>query len=260
MRYDMMEGRASYPSLAGRHVFVSGGGSGIGRSLVEHFADQRAVVSFVDINDAAAQSVIDAVTAAGHAAPSYRNLDLRDTVALERHIDEVGAARGPIAVLLNNAGNDDRHGLQDVTVGYFENRFAVNLRHQLFAAKAVARQMKAAGGGSIVNFSSINWMEDAGDGVCYVTAKAAVVGMTRALGRELGADRIRVNAVAPGWVMTQRQVDLWLDAEGEKAIAARQALPDRLYPPDIARMALYLGADDSRMCSRQVFIVDAGWV
>lgn len=260
MKYDLLEGRASYPSLKGKHVFVSGGGSGIGRSLVEHFADQGCRVSFVDINDQAAQGVIDNVTAAGHEAPEYRNLDLRDTAALEAHLDEIGRRRGPIGVLLNNAGNDSRHALQDVTQSYFEDRFAVNLRHQVFAAKAVARQMKANGGGSIVNFSSINWMEDAGDGVCYVTAKAAVVGMTRALARELGTDGIRVNAIAPGWVMTERQVELWLDEEGERTIDARQVLPGRVYPPDIARMALYLGADDSRMCSKQVFIVDGGWV
>lgn len=156
--------------------------------------------------------------------------------------------------------NDDRHRLESVTEAYFDDRMAVNLRHQLFAAKAVAPQMKVARGGSIVNLSSITWQVADGDCVCYVTAKAAVHGMTRALATELGPHAIRVNAILPGWVMTERQMALWLDAAGERQIAERQALPGKLYPPDIARMALWLAADDSRMCSKQAFVVDGGWI
>jgi D-xylose 1-dehydrogenase len=218
------------------------------------------VVSFVDINDAASEAVIAGVVARGHAAPDYRRLDLRDVEALEAHVADLGASRGPITALVNNAGNDDRHRLDQVTRDYFDDRFAVNLRHQMFAAKAVAPQMKGAGGGSIINFSSITWMEADGDGVCYVTAKAAVHGMTRALARELGPQNIRVNSIAPGWIMTERQVDLWLTPEGEKQIDMRQTLPGRIYPPEVARMALFLAADDSRMISKQSFIVDAGWI
>lgn len=260
VNYDFLEGRARFPSLQGKHVFITGGGSGIGRSMVEHFADQGARVSFVDIDDTASEAVVAGVAARGDPAPDYARLDLRDVEALEAHIAGIGVRKGPISVLVNNAGNDDRHRLDQVERAYFDDRMAVNLRHQLFAAKAVAPQMRANGGGSIINFSSITWMEADGDCVCYVTAKAAVHGMTRALARELGPDNIRVNAIAPGWVMTERQVALWLNPEGERQIEARQVLPGRIYPPEIARMALFLGADDSRMCSKQIFIVDAGWV
>ena len=260
MTNGLMDGRATYPSLQGRHVFITGGGSGIGQGLVEHFADQGATVSFVDINAAAGAAVADGVAAGGHKRPDFAALDLRDTKALERHIADLGAQHGPISVLVNNAGNDDRHRLEDVTEDYFDDRIAVNLRHQLFAAKAVAPQMRGLGGGSIINFSSITWTVADGDCVCYVTSKAAVHGMTRALATELGPDNIRVNCIWPGWIMTERQVKLWLNEAGEKQIAERQALPGKLYPGDVARMALWLASDDSRMCSKQAFVVDGGWV
>ncbi len=260
MNYDLLAGRATYPSLKGRHVFVTGGGSGIGRSIVEHFADQGAQVSFVDINSEASAEVVAGCVARGNETPEFTRLDLRDVEALEAHVADLGVRRGPITVLVNNAGSDDRHTLDSVTRDYFDDRIAVNLRHQLFAAKAVAPQMRNVGGGSIINFNSITWMEGDGDCVCYVTSKAAVHGMTRALARELGPHNIRVNSIAPGWVMTERQVSLWLNEAGERQINERQTLPGRLYPPDIARMALWLGADDSRMCSKQNFVVDAGWI
>ena len=163
-------------------------------------------------------------------------------------------------MLVNNAGNDDRHRLEDVSVDYWDERMAVNLRHQFFAAQAVRPQMRDAGGGSIVNFGSITWMIGDGDCPAYVTAKSAVNGLTRALARELGPERIRVNCVVPGWVMTERQLELWVTPEGEALIDAASACPAALYPPDIARMVLFLAADDSRMCTSQNFIVDAGWV
>jgi len=204
--------------------------------------------------------VADGVAARGLERPDFHRLDLRDVDALQVLIGQLGERRGPITVLINNAGNDDRHTLESITSAYFDDRMAVNLKHQMFAAKAVHPQMKAAGGGSIVNFTSITWSVADGDCVCYVTAKAAVFGMTRALATELGPDRIRVNSIAPGWVMTERQVSLWLNADGERQIKERQALPGKLYPPDIARMALWLAADDSRMCSKQMFTVDGGWI
>jgi D-xylose 1-dehydrogenase len=260
MTNDLMPSRARFPSLRGRHVFITGGGSGIGRSLVEHFADQDAVVSFCDILADACESLADHVAATGKPRPEAHVLDLRDTAALEALVVDLGARRGPITALVNNAGNDDRHRLETVTQDYFDDRIAVNLRHQLFAAKAVAPQMRAAGGGSIINLSSITWQVADGDCVVYVTAKAAVHGMTRALATELGPHSIRVNAILPGWVMTERQLALWVDAAGERQLAERQALPGRLYAPDIARMALWLAADDSRMCSKQAFVVDGGWI
>lgn len=256
----LLPGRARYPSLDGRAVFITGGASGIGASLVLHFCDQACRVAFVDIQSDNARGVIDEVTARGLAAPWYRECDLRDIAALRAAITDAGAAIGPIRVLINNAASDDRHTLDEVTPEYFDDRIAVNLKHQLFAAQAVRPQMRDAGGGSIINFNSITWTVADPDCVCYVTAKSAITGLTRALATELGPERIRVNGIAPGWVMTERQVRLWLTPEGERQIESRQALPGRLYAPDVARMALWLAADDSRMCSKQMFVVDGGWI
>jgi NAD(P)-dependent dehydrogenase (short-subunit alcohol dehydrogenase family) len=251
---------AVYPSLAGRSVFITGGGSGIGESLVEHFCAQGSRVAFVDIVEAASRALVERIAARGNPKPHFILCDLRDIDRLHSAIAEASERNGAIRVLCNNAGNDDRHRSEDVTPQYWDDRMAVNVRHQFFAAQAVRPQMKAAGGGSIINFGSITWLVGDGDCPAYVTAKAAITGMTRALAREFGPERIRVNCMLPGWVMTERQMRLWLTPEGERQIAERQCLPDRLYPPDIARMALFLAADDSRMCSSQQFIVDGGWV
>jgi NAD(P)-dependent dehydrogenase (short-subunit alcohol dehydrogenase family) len=255
-----IENGAVYPSLRGRVTFVTGGASGIGESLVEHFCAQGARVTFVDIAADAAQHLVERIKAKGQAAPRFIRCDLKQIDQLRFAIEETVRQDGPIRALLNNAGNDDRHRTENVTVEYWDDRMAVNLRHQFFAAQAVRPHMRDAGGGSIVNFGSITWMVGDGDCPAYVTAKASITGLTRALAREFGPDRIRVNCMLPGWVMTERQVKLWLTPEGERQIADRQCLPDRLYPPDIARMALFLAADDSRMCSSQNFIVDGGWV
>jgi NAD(P)-dependent dehydrogenase (short-subunit alcohol dehydrogenase family) len=251
---------ATYPSLAGRSVFITGGGSGIGESLVHHFAAQGSKVAFVDIAEDASRAVVDAVRATGAPAPLFIRCDLRDIDALRNAISEASRVNGPVAALLNNAGNDDRHRTEEVEPTYWDDRMAVNVRHQFFAAQAVLPGMKAAGGGAIVNLGSITWMVGDGDCPAYVTSKAAIYGMTRALAREVGPHRIRVNCLVPGWVMTERQVRLWLDEAGERQIADRQCLPDRLQADDIARMALFLAADDSRMCTSQQFIVDGGWV
>jgi NAD(P)-dependent dehydrogenase (short-subunit alcohol dehydrogenase family) len=256
----MTELDARYPSLKDRVVFVTGGGSGIGESVVEHFCAQGARVSFVDIAVEPAQALVARVAARGHAKPRFIPCDLKDIPALQAAVARVGAEDGPIRVLVNNAANDDRHRTEDVTVEYWENRMQVNLRHQFFAAQAVRPQMRGAGGGSIVNLGSVSWMIGEGDCIAYVTAKSAIGGLTRGLARELGPENIRVNCVVPGWVMTERQLALWVTPEGEKQIDASQCLPGRLYPPDIARMVLFLAADDSRMCSSQNYIVDAGWV
>lgn len=251
---------AVFPSLEGRSVLVSGGGSGIGESLVEHFCAQGARVCFVDIAEDASRAVVERVKGHGHPAPHFINCDLRDIDALREAIAEAGKCHGPIKVLVNNAGNDDRHTTESVTVDYWDNRMQVNLRHQFFAAQAVRPQMRDAGGGSIINFGSITWLVGDPDCPAYVTAKAAVGGLTRALARELGPEKIRVNCVLPGWVMTERQVKLWLNEAGERQIADRQCLAEKLYPADIARMVLFLAADDSRMCTSQNYIVDGGWV
>ncbi|MEP9373636.1 SDR family oxidoreductase [Mesorhizobium sp. KR1-2] len=255
-----IENGATYPSLKDRSVFITGGGSGIGESLVEHFCAQGSRVAFVDIAEEPSRRLVGRIRGKGDPAPHFIPCDLRDIESLRKAIAEAAERNGPIRVLCNNAGNDDRHRTEDVSVDYWDDRMAVNVRHQFFAAQAVRPHMKAAGGGSIINFGSITWMVGDADCPAYVTSKAAITGMTRALAREFGPERIRVNCMIPGWVMTERQVHLWLNPEGERQIAERQCLPDRLHAPDIARMALFLGADDSRMCSSQQFIVDGGWV
>ncbi len=250
---------AIYPSLNGRSVFITGGGSGIGAALVTHFVRQGARVTFVDIAKEPSEKLLEEL-GQSTSPPHFIQCDLRDTDQLEQAIKATAQRQGPIRVLVNNAGNDDRHHTGNITAKYWDERMEVNLRHQFFAAQAAREQMVEAGGGSIINFSSITWLVGDGDCPAYVTAKAAIIGLTRALARELGPQNIRVNSVLPGWVMTKRQIDLWLDQEGERQIAERQCLSGRLYPPDIARMVLFLAADDSRMCTSQSYIVDGGWV
>ena len=250
---------ARYPSLKDRVVFVTGGGSGIGASVVEHFCDQGARVSFVDIDERASQALVVRIAGQGQPAPRFILGDLKEIPVLQAAIARVGREDGPIRVLVNNAANDDRHRVEDVTVAYWEDRMQVNLRHQFFAAQAVRSQMRTAGGGSIVNFGSISWMNAEADCIAYVTAKSAIGGLTRGLARELGREGIRVNCIVPGWVMTERQLELWVTPDGERQMDENQCLSGRLQPADIARMVLWLAADDSRMCSSQNFIVDAGW-
>lgn len=260
LTHGAIENPASYPSLAGRSVFITGGGSGIGESLVEHFAMQGAKVCFVDIAEGPSRAVVERLKPKVAHAPHFIKCDLRDIEALRGAIAEAGQRHGPLRVLVNNAGNDDRHTTESVTVEYWDNRMQVNLRHQFFAAQAARTQMRDAGGGSIINFGSITWLVGDPDCPAYVTAKAAIGGLTRALARELGPEKIRVNCVLPGWVMTDRQVKLWLNEAGEKQIKDRQCLTEKLYAADIARMVLFLAADDSRMCTSQNYIVDGGWV
>lgn len=259
MQQGEIEKPAIYPSLAGRHALITGGGGGIGASLVEHFCAQGAQVTFIDIAVDASMALVSAIAARGLPPPNFIACDIAKVSDLENAITEAQAKNGPIRVLCNNAGNDDRHQTGNITAAYWDDRMAVNLRHQFFAAQAVRPQMRYAGGGSIINLGSITWLVGDADCPAYVTAKAAVGGLTRALAREFGPEKIRVNCLLPGWVMTERQVKLWVTPAGEKQIGDRQCLHDRLYPPDIARMALFLAADDSRMCTSQNFIVDAGW-
>lgn len=260
MEREILANAARYPSLKDKVVFVTGGASGIGRSIVEHFHDQGSRVAFVDIAEEAGRKLVAELSARTGHEPYFEACDLRDIEKLEAVVSRIGERLGPVTALINNAGNDDRHTLESVTPQYFDDRIAVNIKHQLFAAKFVRPQMRDAGGGSIVNFSSITWMVADGDCICYVLSKAAIVGLTRGLATELGPENIRVNAVAPGWVMTERQVSLWLDEKGEQQIEDHQALKGRLHSPDLARMVLWLSADDSRMVSKQTYIVDAGWV
>jgi NAD(P)-dependent dehydrogenase (short-subunit alcohol dehydrogenase family) len=251
---------ASYPSLKDRSVFITGGGSGIGAELVRAFAGQGSRVAFVDIQAEASARLVEQVASSGDHAPLFVECDLRDIEALRRSIGQAAAAHGPITVLVNNAAHDERHKLEDVTVEYWDDRMAVNLRHQFFAAQAVAPMMQDAGGGSIINFGSVSWMIGQGGMPGYTTAKSAVMGLTRGLARDLGPFNIRVNSIAPGWIMTQRQVDLWLDEEGERELMQRQCLKRKLYPADMARIALFLAADDAGAMTSQTYICDGGWV
>ena len=251
---------ATYPSLRDRVVFVTGGASGIGAEEVTQFTAQGAKVAFVDIADDAAAALIDALKSAGHQAPFYQHCDLKDIAALQSAIAEVGRRLGPITVLVNNAANDQRHKFEDVTVEYWDERLATNLRHQFFAIQAVAPMMRAAGGGSIINFGSVSWHTAQGGMPAYTTAKAGVEGLTRGMARDLGPDNIRVNTVIPGWIMTERQITLWLTPEAEENLIRSQCLKTKVVPADVARMVLWLASDDSRMCTSQLWFVDAGRV
>jgi NAD(P)-dependent dehydrogenase (short-subunit alcohol dehydrogenase family) len=249
-----VSGFATYPSLRDKVVFVTGGATGLGAAFVEHFAAQGARVAFVDIQADAGERLAKTVGA------SFQECDVRDIPALQAAIERTGEQLGPVNVLVNNAANDQRHVSAEVTVELWDERFQVNLRHQFFATQAVAPMMRSAGGGSVVNLGSISAHGDFAGMPAYIAAKAAIEGLTRTLARELGPDRIRVNCVLPGWVMTERQLTHWVTPESERTIARAQCLPGKLYPADLARMVLWLAADDSQMCSGQKWIVDGGWI
>jgi D-xylose 1-dehydrogenase len=249
---------ASYPSLKDRAVFVSGGGSGIGASIVEHLAEQGAKVAFVDVDEAASKALLKKIAGAGHAEPTFAKCDVRDTAAYQKTIAAMAKQLGDFTVLVNNAARDDRHTMEEVTEAYWDERMNVNLRHQFFAIQSVVPGMKKAGGGSIINFSSVSYHAMTANLAVYQGAKAGVVGMTRGLARDLGADKIRLNIITPGWIMTQRQIDLWLTPEAEADLMKVQCLKEKVYPPDIARMVLWLASDDSRLVTAQNFVVDGG--
>jgi Dehydrogenases with different specificities (related to short-chain alcohol dehydrogenases) len=252
-----MADNARYPSLTDRPVLVTGGGTGIGAAMVEHFCAQGSRVAFLDIAEEPSRALVERMA---ESRPLFIPCDLRDIAALRAAVAQTADALGPIRVLVNNAASDDRHRWQDVTPDSWDDRMAVNLRHQFFAAQAVAPMMAEAGGGSIVNLGSITWVIGQGGMPAYSTAKAAVLGLTRSLARDLGPARIRVNCVMPGAVMTERQQRLWITEEDKRTILDHQCLKQLLTPADIARMVLFLAADDSAMCTNQSFIVDGGWV
>ena len=251
---------AIYPSLKDRTVFVTGGGSGIGASIVEHFCGQGSKVAFVDIASEASEALVKSIETKKLPAPLFIPCDLKDIAALQRAIDETRRKLGPITVLVNNAAHDQRHAIDSVTPEYWDDRIAVNLKHQFFAAQAVYKDMAAAGGGSIVNLGSVSWVIGQGGMPCYTTAKSAVGGLTRSLARDLGPMNIRVNCILPGWIMTERQVKMWLTPEGEEELMKRQCLKRKLVPADIARTVLFFAAEDSGACTNQNYIVDGGWV
>jgi len=247
-----------YPSLRDRVVFVSGGSSGIGAELVRAFAQQGSRVAFCGTKPEGGKALIDEVVASGHAAPWYGACDVRDVAAYQSLLAQVAAETGPIRVLINNAGRDDRHKMEDVTSEFWDDRIALNLKHYFFAIQAVAPGMERAGGGSIVNMGSVSWMRGRPNLVGYTTAKAGILGLTRTLARELGARNIRVNALVPGAIVTDRQTTLHRDPAADKEFLDAQCLKIRLDPGDVVRATLFLAADDSDGMTGQHVLVDAG--
>ena len=245
---------ATYPSLRDRGVIVTGGASGIGAAIVEGFAAQGAKVGFIDLD-------ADAAAALKEAAPGtveYEIADLRDIDAMKAALAALRTRTGPFTTLVNNAARDDRHDWQGVTPEFWDERMATNLRHMFFAIQDVAPDMIAAGGGSIVNIGSNSWWENQGGFPAYTTAKSAVHGLTRTMARDLGRHRIRVNTVVPGWIMTERQKEMWASPEKLEAHRQRQCLPDLIDPVYVARMVMFLASDDSALCSSNNYMVEAG--
>jgi len=251
---------ARYPSLEGRVVLITGGATGIGESMVAHFARQGARVAFFDIQDEAATRLVDGLAAEGCIAPLYLHCDLTDVAALRNSVERVLAALGTVDVLVNNAANDQRHTIEEVTAEYWDRSMAVNLRPQFFMIQAVLPAMRKARRGSIINMSSIAWMIPSTGVPLYIAAKAAIVGLTRTLAHELGPEGIRVNAVLPGAIATERQKQLWYTPEYKAEILASQALKLEIKPADVARLALFLAADDSSAITNHSYVVDGGWV
>lgn len=244
---------ATYPSLNGKTVFITGGASGIGFELVRGFAAQGANVGFVDLHESNSQALSDTAVNITHEICDLTNIE-----ALQAALTKLASRLGPATVLVNNAANDDRHNWQDVTPAYWDERLQTNLRHQFFAIQCVAPGMIAAGGGSIINMGSNSWHETGGSFPAYATSKAAVHGLTRTMARDLGQHRIRVNTVVPGWIMTDRQKDLWATPEALESQRQRQCLPDLIEPIYVARMVIFLASDDAFMCSANNYMVEGG--
>ena len=256
---DLPPPAVQYQSLVSRSVFVSGGGSGIGEAFVRAFAGQGSRVTFADVAVEPSEALVRELCDAG-ASVRFERTDVTDIAALERAIDGAAAAYGPGTVLVNNAANDTRHTVEATTPEAWDAAMAVNLRHQFFAARKVATMMKAAGGGAIVNMGSISWRLNLGGLPAYVTAKAGVEGLTKGLARDLGPDGIRVNCIAPGWILTERQLALWFKPENEPRLMEDQCLKRRLQPVDVAKVALFLASDEAGAMTAQTLVVDGGWI
>jgi D-xylose 1-dehydrogenase len=251
---------AIYPSLRDRMVIVTGGASGIGESIVTAFSSQSARVAFLDIQDQAATRLIERCKEAGGTVPCYYPCDLTDIGALQATVDRILREFRKVDVLVNNAGNDTRHSIAEVTSASWDQTMAINLKHQFFMAQAVIPAMQKAQRGAIINMSSIAWVIPSVHLPVYVAAKAALVGMTRTLAHELGSDNIRVNCVMPGAILTERQQRLWFSDAYKAEILDNQALKRMLLPEEVARLVLFLAADDSSAITNQSYIIDGGWV
>lgn len=250
---------AIYPDLSGKVVVVTGGATGIGEAIVRAFAAQGSKVGFVDINEPAGSALAAELAAEGHSV-QFEALDLRDIPALQAGIATIRDLFGPVGVLVNNAAHDERHPALEVTLDYFDERISVNLRHQFFASQAVLPDMQTQGGGAIICMSSISWMAGFGGMPIYTASKSAVLGMVRSLARDFGGDNVRVNAITPGWIITKRQLELWLTPEADAERNARQSLKRRIYPDDIAKLTLFLASEDASAITAQNYVADGGWV
>jgi D-xylose 1-dehydrogenase len=250
---------ATYSDLAGKTVLVTGGGSGIGEAIVRRFAQQKSKVAFIDIAREPSEKLAQELKREGHEV-RFEHADLTDIAALRAAVARVREAYGPIQVLINNAAHDERHPTPEVTPEYWDDRLAVNLKHQFFAAQAVLPDMQAAQGGVIINFGSVSWMVGQGGMAAYTAAKSAVLGLTRSLARDYGPDNIRVNAIAPGWIMTKRQLEKWLTPEGEAELMQRQCLKRKLVPDEVAKFTVFLASDEASACTNQQYVIDGGWV
>lgn len=250
---------AIYSDLMDKVVLVTGGGSGIGESIVRRFAEQKCKVAFIDIAKDQSTRLAAELAAKDHHV-LYEAADLRDIAALRAAIARIVEHFGPIQILINNAAHDERHETRDVTPEYWDDRIAVNLRHQFFAAQAVLPDMQAAKQGVIINFGSISWMAGQGGMVVYTASKSAVLGLTRSLARDYGRDNIRVNAIAPGWIMTQRQREKWLTPDGLREIGRRQCLKRMIMPDEVARFTVFLASEEACACTNQQYVVDGGWI
>ena len=252
--------KVKYYDLENKRVFVTGGGSGIGASIVEHFCEQGSEVYFVDINVEESKKLIDEMKNKKFKEPTFIECDLINIKLLQETISKILTEKGPINILINNAANDTRHKIDDVTVEYWDERINVNLRHFFFTVQAVKKSMIENNGGVIINMGSTSWMVGQGGMAAYTAAKSGVVGMTRSFARDLGEFNIRVNSVVPGWVMTQRQIDMWLNKESEEELMKKQCLKEKLMPNEIAQAVLFFSSDQSSGCTNQSYIVDKGWL
>ena len=250
--------KVKYLDLKDKRVFISGGGSGIGASIVEHFCEQNSEVYFIDIDIKASNKLIRSIKKKKLKVPNFIECNILDIKKLQNIIKDIIAKKGPIHCLINSAANDDRHTTDQVDEKYWDNRMNINLKHYFFAAQSVVKGMKKIKSGSIVNLSSVSWMLGEGDKVVYETAKSAVVGLTRSFAQEFGKYNIRTNSVMPGSIATERQIKHWLTPKYKKQILDKQALKRQLKPEDVARLVLFLSSDQSSGCTKQSFVVDGG--
>ena len=251
---------ASYPSLKNKVVIVTGGASGIGESIVEQFVIQKSKVAFIDIEENLAKNLIERINKKYNIKPLFIKCDLKNISELKVSIQQVKRDLGPISILINNAANDERHNIDDVTSEYWDDRMNINLKHYFFATQLVYKDMQKLGKGTIVNIGSFSWMKGQGGMPGYTTAKSAIMGLTRTLARDLGIHNIRVNCIVPGWIITDRQKKLWLTPEIEKQQLEDQCIKRMLVPEDISKAVLFFASDQSSGCTAQNYVIDGGIV